>query len=99
MQQFCQYGSVRGATGNRRPYRDVRQHKLASGSWCKSNTRKKWRITLAPSHAYSHREVRCEALTGETGRPAIEPRNNNSGTLTLFKQAESEMRHDDNRKP
>ena len=22
MQQFCQYGSVRGATGNRRPYRD-----------------------------------------------------------------------------
>ena len=29
-----------------------RQHKLASSSWCKSNTRKKWRITLAPSHAY-----------------------------------------------
>ena len=23
MQQFCQYGSVRGATGNRRPYRDI----------------------------------------------------------------------------
>ena len=22
MQQFCKYGSVRGATGNRRPYRD-----------------------------------------------------------------------------
>ena len=22
MQQFCQYGSVRGATGNRRPYRE-----------------------------------------------------------------------------
>ena len=22
MQQFCQYGSVRGAAGNRRPYRD-----------------------------------------------------------------------------
>ena len=22
MQQFCQYGSVREATGNRRPYRD-----------------------------------------------------------------------------
>jgi hypothetical protein len=22
MQQFCPYGSVRGASGNRRPYRD-----------------------------------------------------------------------------
>jgi hypothetical protein len=22
MQQFCMYGSVRGASGNRRPYRD-----------------------------------------------------------------------------
>jgi hypothetical protein len=22
MQQFCTYGSVRGASGNRRPYRD-----------------------------------------------------------------------------
>ena len=29
----------------------VRQHKLASGSWWKSNTRKEWRIALAPSHA------------------------------------------------
>ena len=27
MQQFCQYGSVRGATGNRRPYRDRRAMK------------------------------------------------------------------------
>ena len=53
----------------------VRLHKLASGSWCKSNTRKEWRITLAPSHACAHREVKREALTGETGRPAIEPRN------------------------
>ncbi len=31
-----------------------------------------------------HREVGCEALTGETDRPAIEPRNYKSGTLTLF---------------
>ena len=23
MQQFCQYGSVRGATGDRCPYRDI----------------------------------------------------------------------------
>jgi hypothetical protein len=23
MQQFCTYGSVRGASGNRRPYRDM----------------------------------------------------------------------------
>lgn len=27
MQQFCQYGSVRGATGNRRPYRDIHPHR------------------------------------------------------------------------
>lgn len=27
MQQFCQYGSVRGATGNRRPYRDRLIHR------------------------------------------------------------------------
>ena len=30
MQQFCQYGSVRGATGNRRPYRDKTYRLVAS---------------------------------------------------------------------
>jgi hypothetical protein len=28
MQQFCPYGSVRGATGDRRPYRDESRHGL-----------------------------------------------------------------------
>ena len=54
---------------------------------------------LGPESCVFHREVKCEALTGETGRPAMEPRNLKSGTLTLFCQAESNMRHDDNRKP
>ena len=54
---------------------------------------------LGPESCVFHREVKREALTGETGRPAIEPRNLKSGTLTLFCQAESNMRHDDNRKP
>jgi len=31
MQQFCTYGSVRGAPGNRRPYRDT-EHNSASES-------------------------------------------------------------------
>jgi hypothetical protein len=26
MQQFCTYGSVRGAMGNRRPYRECAEH-------------------------------------------------------------------------
>ena len=45
-----------------------------------------------------HREVHVEALTGETGRPAIEPRNQESGMPTLLSEAEGNMVHGDNRK-
>jgi len=31
MQQFCKYGSVRGAAGNRRPYRDPYLRSLSYG--------------------------------------------------------------------
>jgi group II intron reverse transcriptase/maturase len=45
-----------------------------------------------------HREVHIEALTGETDRPAIEPRNQNSGMPTLLSEAEGNMVYGDNRK-
>jgi len=45
-----------------------------------------------------HREVHVEALTGETDRPAIEPRNQESGMPTLLSEAEGNMAHDDNPK-
>jgi len=45
-----------------------------------------------------HREVQVEALTGETGRPVIEPRNKYSGMPTLLSEAEGNMVHGDNRK-
>ncbi|WP_317920032.1 hypothetical protein [Cupriavidus sp. TA19] len=45
-----------------------------------------------------HREVQVEALTGETDRPAIEPRNKYSGMPTLLSEAEGNMVHGDNRK-
>jgi hypothetical protein len=40
MQQSCTYGSVRGALGNRRPYRDVRRDKPAWSCEWKSHTGK-----------------------------------------------------------
>ena len=52
----------------------------------------------APESCDMHREVYVEALTGETDRPAIEPRNQDSGMLTLLSEAEGNMVHDDNRK-
>jgi RNA-directed DNA polymerase len=51
-----------------------------------------------PGSCGMHREVPIEALTGETDRPAIEPRNQNSGMPTLLSEAEGNMVHDDNRK-
>ena len=51
-----------------------------------------------PESCGMHREVPIEALTGETDRPAIEPRNHNSGMPTLLSEAEGNMVHDDNRK-
>jgi RNA-directed DNA polymerase len=44
------------------------------------------------------REVYGEALTGETDRPAIEPRNQESGMPTLLSEAEGNMVRGDNRK-
>lgn len=46
-----------------------------------------------PESCGGHREVSVEALTGETGRPAIEPRNQESGMPTLLSEAEGEMEH------
>lgn len=51
-----------------------------------------------PESCVTHREVCGEALTGETGRPAIEPRNQQSGMPTRFNSSEGNMGHDDNRK-
>ena len=51
-----------------------------------------------PESCGVHREVYSEALTGETDRPAIEPRNQESGMPTLLSEAEGNMVHDDNRK-
>jgi RNA-directed DNA polymerase len=43
-----------------------------------------------PESCGLHREVQFEALTGETGRPAIEPRNHLSDTPTLLGEAEGD---------
>lgn len=51
-----------------------------------------------PESCGVHREVHIEALTGETDRPAIEPRNQESGMPTLLSEAEGNTVHDDNRK-
>ena len=45
------------------------------------------------------REAHVEALTGETDRPAIEPRNQESGMPTLLSEAEGNIVQGDNRKP
>ena len=52
----------------------------------------------SPESCGVHREVCAEALTGDTGRRAIEPRNNEIGMLTLSIEAEGNMGHGDNRK-
>ena len=46
-----------------------------------------------------HREVQCEALTGETDGPAIEPRNQKSGMLMLLSEAEGNTEHGATRQP
>lgn len=51
-----------------------------------------------PESCGVHREVQVEALTGETDRPAIEPRNQHSGMPTLLSEAEGHMVRNDNRK-
>ena len=51
-----------------------------------------------PESCVAHREVWGEALTGDTGRPAIEPRNQEIGMPTELTITEGNMGHDDNRK-
>lgn len=51
-----------------------------------------------PESCGVYREVHAEALTGETDRPAIEPRNHKSGMPTLLSEAEGNMVHGVNRK-
>ena len=51
-----------------------------------------------PESCGGAREGAAEALTGETGRPGIEPRNQESGTPTLLSEAEGNMNQGDNRK-
>jgi RNA-directed DNA polymerase len=52
-----------------------------------------------PESCGRHREVSGEALTGETGRPAIEPRNQQSGMPTLLSEAEGHTAHGVDRQP
>ncbi len=51
-----------------------------------------------PESCGMHREVYIEALTGETDRPAIEPRNQEFGMPTLLSDAEGNMVCSENRK-
>lgn len=51
-----------------------------------------------PESCGGRREAATEALTGETGRPAIEPRNQEFGMPTLLSEAEGNMEHGVNRK-
>lgn len=51
-----------------------------------------------PESCATHREVWGEALTGETGGPAIEPRNQETGMPMLLNEAQAHMGHDVNRK-
>lgn len=47
-----------------------------------------------PESCGANREVRVEALTGETGRPAIEPRNQKHGMPTPLSEAEGYIGQD-----
>lgn len=51
-----------------------------------------------PESCGMRREAHVEALTGETVRPAIEPRNQDSGMPTLLSEAEGNMVYGVNRK-
>lgn len=50
-----------------------------------------------PESCGPDREVRAEALTGDTGRPAIEPRNQQSGMPTELRIAEGHTGHGEHR--
>ena len=51
-----------------------------------------------PESCGGAREGAAEALTGETDRPAIEPRNQEFGMPTPLSEAEGNTEHGDNRK-
>lgn len=51
-----------------------------------------------PESCVAHREVWIEALTGDTGRPAIEPRNHSIGHAHDVAMSEGNTEHDVNRK-
>ena len=51
-----------------------------------------------PESCVAYREVRGKALTAETDRPAIEPRNQQFGAPTRLTTLEGNMGHSDNRK-
>ena len=51
-----------------------------------------------PESCVAHREVCGEALTGDTSRPAIEPRNQEFGMPTTLLDSEGNMGHGVNRK-
>ncbi len=51
-----------------------------------------------PESCVAHREVWSEALTGETSRPAIEPRNHSIGHAHDVAMSEGNTEHDINRK-
>ena len=51
-----------------------------------------------PESCVAHREVWGEALTGDTSRPAIEPRNKRFGMPTELLISEGNMGHGNNRK-
>ena len=52
----------------------------------------------SPESCGAHREVGVEALTGDTGRPAIEPRNQTFGMPTVSFEPEGNTAHGENRK-
>ncbi len=52
----------------------------------------------SPESCGAHREVCFEALTGDTDRPAIEPRNQSFGMPTVSFEPEGNTAHGDNRK-
>src|ERR1035438_9661436 len=52
-----------------------------------------------PESCGGTREGATEALTGETGRSGIEPRNQESGAPTLLSEAEGNTEQGVNRKP
>jgi hypothetical protein len=67
MQQFCTYGSVRGASGNRRPYRD--KAPLESSALRRNPTG--WLIDGAFRYTLQFEEQRLDEDSGMAGLPGV----------------------------